>query len=332
MKKKQLIIIMILSVLIIFFIITKEEEKFFIKRYGNVQVEQIFKSTKLKRVYLNYYDKLFPYFLINEVKVKGKKLEFVRLVGPMYIIPKQALAIADASIGYGIRENIPEERISDLYDIPTYGYDCGKNIVNIKNKKCHLINECIGTTKYVEVCNKLSSSKVHSFEKNIKKLHLENKKIFLRMDIAGAEKDVMPEVLKTNNNITGLALVIHLDYLTDFAKVSKMLNEIEKNFILVERNHIVIYKTKFLCKRGKGYFSPAISLAYINKNLVDEYRIAPNQSSGSIKWDGNQKVYYPTDIVMWKMIPTIIRKNTEKLFTFDLPRLFERFNMRRKVN
>ena len=67
-----------------------------------------------------------------------------------------------------------------------------------------------------------------------------------------------------------------------------------------------------------------MSLAYINKNLVDEYKIADNQDSSSIKWKGWQNNPYPTSVIKWKLYPTIIRKNIQKFFDFDLPRLLKR--------
>lgn len=279
-------------------------------------------------MYVKLFDKLLPHFLINDVKVNNRALRLIRPGSPLYIYPLDALEKSDAQIGYGIKDDIPEEKFSDLFDKESYGYDCGYNNVHIKNKKCHLITECISSREHPLDLSSFPSKKFHYFDQNLKKLGLDNKKIFVRMTISGSEPYVIDDVLKHSNNITGLAMVLYPETIKDIPDSIKMLQKIEKNFILVERNPVQ-YGVYFKCSSGIGYYTPRISLSYINKNLVDDYKIADNQSNLSVKWEGDQSIPYPTDIIKWKIIPIIVKINVEKFFTFDLPKHFlkgQRFN------
>lgn len=239
--------------------------------------------------YARMYRKLIPHFLLYDAKVNGVSLKFVKLGKSKYgtyIIPAYAIQKADAVIGYGIEDDISfEEQTSDIYNKSSYGYDCGVKSIPIKNKKCHFKSECIGTDKYILTWeNQTSSKHLHPFGKNITKLGLNGKKYFIKMDIAGAEYDVMDDVLKNSNDITGIALVIHMPTVDKILLADKMLEKIEKNFILVERfshpNPFLKLKNANLSyPETRGTFFENITLSYINKNLVDKYNISWNQNN-----------------------------------------------------
>lgn len=340
-NKKCTIIVIIIAILAIVVSFIYKKLMYTEKNIDNNQIFDvfdiypIFQNPVNKKNYLKRYNELFPYFLINEAKVNSKPLDFIRLGlkgddGCIYIVPKYALEKADAVIGYGIKDVITfEEQYSDIYNKNSYGYDCGIKSIPIKNKKCHFKSECIGTDKNILTSeNQISSKHIHSFGENILKLGLNDKKYFVKMDIAGAEINVMDDILKNKDNITGFALAIHLYNTKQISPTIKMLKEIEKNFILVQRNtqpmNVIRGKIKFECPSGKGYYSTVMVLSYINKNLIDEYKIANNQSSISTKWEGSQYNPYPTDIVKWKLYPTIFKKNIKKFFDFDLPKLIQK--------
>lgn len=279
--------------------------------------------------YILLYKKLMPYFLVYNAKVNSKPLEFIRLghSTTIYVLPKYALEQSDALIGYGINDDILlEDQFADMYNKNSYGYDCGVKQIATKNKKCIFKSECIGTDKYLlTLIGQKSSKKIHSFGQNLSKLGLNKKRVFVKMDIAGAEQEVMDDVLKYSDNITGLALVIHCDTVNQILPTIRMLKEINKNFVLVERHtHIThaLYNIKFKCSEGKGYFSSAMSLTFINKNLIDDYKLAMNQDSSKQRWEGHHGGEVNSDIIIWKVFPFIIGNAVQNFINYDLPKFF----------
>lgn len=264
--------------------------------------------------YARIYKKIIPHFLIYDAKVNGVPLKFIKLGKSKYgtyVIPEYALQKSDAVIGYGIEDDIGfEEQTSDIYNTNAYGYDCGIKNIYIKNKKCHFKNECIGTDKYILVNKHQTSSKqLHSFGANIAKLGLNKKKYFVKMDIAGAEYNVMDDILKNSNNITGIAIVIHMPTADKILLANQMLSKIEKNFILVERfshpNPFLKLKNANLSyPTTKGTFFENITLSYINKTLVDKYNISWNQNNLTRIPKNEQKQMMYSDI----KLPVVIKK------------------------
>ncbi len=264
------------------------------------------------------YRKLLPHFIMYNATANKKPLKFFKLgwiESTVYIVPYHALEKSEALIGYGILDDISfEERYSKLFNKPSYAFDCGTESISINEPKCTFQSECIGTDEYV-LPQLTSSKKIHSFSKKLKELGLENKPIYIKMDIAGAEPFVIDEILKHSKNITGISIVVHCDESSQIPLVVEMLKKFDKDFVLVIRQthylHQKLHPVYMHLPNTKKQFGRAMSLTYINKNIIDSYHIRLNQNSSSLKWDGNQEYLTESDILLYKYIPYLIKKEFE---------------------
>lgn len=321
MNIKRTPIIIILLFLLLFSVIVYNLEQKKIDKNCSTSKEDVYNGfTNPSSCYARMYKKLIPHFLIYDASIKGMSLKFIKLGTPIYgtyIVPEYALEQSNAVLGYGIEDDISfEEQYSDIYNKNSYGYDCGVRNILIKNKKCHFKSECLGNDEYILKWKKQTSSKhIHSFGGNISKLGLNGKKYFVKMDIAGAEYDVIDNILKYSNNITGLTIVIHMPKADKILLADKLLGKIEKNFILVERySHpnpfLKLHNANISCPNTKGTFYENVTLSYINKNLVDKYKISWNQNDLARNPKGEYAQMIYSDIGL----PIILKKKTENLF------------------
>ncbi len=196
-----------------------------------------------------------------------------------YAVPELAFLEADALMGYGIADDISfEEKFSDLYKKPSFGFDCGVTNINIKNKLCKFIPQCIGSDKTI-YNSQISSGKISSYFNQLKALNLETKKIFLKMDIEGAEYDAIKDILlQEPKNITGIVVEIHM-WNKDLVKEAiKTLEALNKDFVLVHVHVIKYCGTKYIKTSNiTGIISNQIELSYINKNLLSKYKLSKSQ-------------------------------------------------------
>lgn len=196
-----------------------------------------------------------------------------------YTIATQAFNESDVLLGYGIAGDISfEEKFSDLYHKPSFGFDCGVTNIDIKNSLCQFIPQCIASDNTLYNYQK-STGFVSSYSEQIKMLHLENKKVFLKMDIEGAEYDAFEDILKYHSdNITGIALEIHMFDKKMLARAIELLEKINTKFLLVHAHAI---RAPFIpMKRTSniyGCISNQIELSFVNKNLVSKYEISTSQ-------------------------------------------------------
>lgn len=245
-----------------------------------------------KSCYCKMYSRLLPRLLVYKVKYDNKDLEFIKPSHNEYVIPTIALEKSDAFISYGIGDDADFEYvISQLYKKNLYAFDCGIENINKKNEYIFFESECIGLDKYVLTeKGQISSEKTHTFKEKLEELNLQDKKLFLKMDIAGAEFDVLPDVIKYNKNIVGMSFVIRFYDSNKLIETEKLLKEIDKNFILVARNELP-GKKYCSCYFKKDHISPRISLTYINKEYINKKYI-PFKQSYNEKTDYKQ-LYYP---------------------------------------
>lgn len=194
-----------------------------------------------------------------------------------YIVPEAALEQADALIGYGIANDISfEEQFSDKYGKESYGFDCSVKSVDIKNKLTHFVPECIGTDKFLY--SNMRSTNITSFNQQRHNLNLVGKKIFIKMDIEGAEFEALPEILKDAKDITGITMELHFTQRKDrVSKVLTLLSMLDKEFFLVHVHGNNCCKT-FTTKNTSGAIPRVMELSYINKNLVSRADIAIDQT------------------------------------------------------
>lgn len=103
------------------------------------------------------------------------------------------------------------------------------------------------------------------------------------MDVAEGDAAVLPEIIKNVDKITGFNLAMHIRTPYQIIERKPLLDEINKNFILVSRNTLSTndrpekyYDSKYY--QGK-ISDGVIYFSYINKNLVDKYEISNTQNT-----------------------------------------------------
>ncbi len=187
-----------------------------------------------------------------------------------YVVSEKAFLESDALMGYGICEDISfEDTFSLKYNKPSYGYDCGIRDIARQSKQCHFIDECIGNEKFLNP-DMTSSHKVASFTKQIENAGLKNKKVFIKMDIEGAEYDAFDDILKHVQNITGLVVEFHFTKTEEMPKAIQLLQNINKDFYLVHlhSNNCVHKKRQFSVQNINGKLTKVLELTFIHKSLV----------------------------------------------------------------
>lgn len=183
-----------------------------------------------------------------------------------YIIPLAAIKNTDALMSYGIADDISFEiDIIKKYNIGVYAFDCGIEKAPLKNDSLFFFPECIASDAFIYEAQK-SSMAISSYNSQVKKLNLENKKIFIKMDIEGAEYESFEGIPDTLfNNIQGITLEVHLQDREQRPKASRLFNTLNKHFVLlhVHGNNNGKY---FRCIGRK--IPQFIELTYINSRYV----------------------------------------------------------------
>ncbi len=202
-----------------------------------------------------------------------------------YVIPEKSLEQAQVLIGYGVKNDISfEEQFSDRYNKSSYGFDCSTKHIEIKNKLTSFIPECISSNNFIppelsQIIKNPNAGNVTSFTQEMQTYDFNNKKIFIKMDIEGAEYKALPEILQYSKNITGIALELHFQrYAGQFEQAMNLLKSLEKDFILVHLHGNNCATYFFSTNNSSGDIPKILELSYINKNLVESYKISENQS------------------------------------------------------
>ncbi len=249
---------------------------------GNTVSPHMINYVRMKLSNLFYqktFDKIASMLVVYDAKVKDKPLNFIRLGKDNdggYIVPVQALEVSEALLGYGIDNDISFERdFSQHFDKPSFGFDCGVKKIETGDSKCHFCSECIGTSKYLYE-HQTSSGFISSFSEQLQRLGLVNKKVFVKMDIEGAEFEVMDDLLKYSQNITGMVLEIHI-LNTSLEKVLETISSLNRNFALVHLHGNNSSHSYFHTKCSIHPLPILMELTYINKNLLSFYEISKNQ-------------------------------------------------------
>lgn len=268
------------------------------------------------------YNLLAPSLLVYKVKSNHKNLDFIRpSSSDTYIVPTIALEKADVFFGYGIwKDSSFESNASKFYKKTIYAYDCGMEKIDENNPLVVFESECIGTDKFV-IEELKSSGKIHTLGQKLKQLNLEDKKIFIKMDIAGAETEVIPDLLKHSDQITGISVVVRLDGIDRLAALLRLLPKMNEKFILVYRNlHLSECVTDCNCKYMHQNFAKPVTLTYINKNLADEKYLPFNQDcskSNQYFSPYNLKSFIPPYTINWRVvlyqkISHLLKKDNQK--------------------
>ncbi len=195
-----------------------------------------------------------------------------------YITSDKALKTADVLLGYGIATDQSfEEEFSSKYNKRSYGFDCGLSGVSSTSKLFTFVNECIGTDKFLYTRNS-SSQKITSFSTQLKNLNLTDKKIFIKMDIEGAEYEAFDDIHKHHANITGIVLELHVYNTEILDKAITLLRELDKNFVLIHvHGNNAASKFSFMTNNSSGRIPKVVELSYIHKSLVTTYKLSSDQ-------------------------------------------------------
>ncbi len=230
-------------------------------------------------LYQETFDKIASKLVVYDAKVKDAPLEFVRLGRDNdcgYVVPVAALELSDALMGYGIGDDISFERdFSQRFNKPSFGFDCGVRNIETGDSRCLFFSECIGTSKYL-FSDQVSSGHISSFSDQLQRLGLSDKKVFIKMDIEGAEFDVMNDILKYSQNITGMVLELHIPYGSP-EQALRTLMSLDRHFVLVHLHCTNLSLDYFKTKYAKNCVPSLLELTYINKNLLSSYKISKNQ-------------------------------------------------------
>jgi len=198
-----------------------------------------------------------------------------------YVVPEIALQEADVLLGYGIADDISfEEQFSDKYKKPSIGFDCGTEKIAIKNPLCTFVRECI-TNNTPLYSSQTNSVKFSTYSEQISRMNFDNKKVFIKMDIEGAEYEAFADIYKHANNITGIVLEMHFVRVKETAFANKLLSELEKDFHLVHVHGNNCAVENFTTLFSSGKIPKALELTFINKKLVKRAKIAQNQKHPS---------------------------------------------------
>ena len=265
--------------------------------------------------YSKMYENIITYLLVNKAFVKNKPLQYT-ILPPSYVCSNFALEQADAMIGYGVFGNIDaEEKYSKTYNKHSYSFDCGISKFEVSDERCHFESSCIGTDEFIlKEENQVSSGKIHTFGQKLKELGFQDKKVFIKMDIAGAEGYVLEDVIKYSKNITGMSIVFRLKSAKEIYNDIKILKLLQKDFVLVARaDHSFQSINKKKCRYMHDSFSEVIVLSFVNKNLVDKYYIDWNQTSiqtynPDLNWEKHEPTSIDKVVILDKKIKNLFKK------------------------
>lgn len=264
------VVIYVIGVAFLDFVVTKVGIRNVLTRYSIVKNSLLYQET---------FDKIASMLVVYDVEVKNQPLEFIRLGRNNdggYVVPVAALESSDVLMGYGIGDDISFERaFSQYFDKTSFGFDCGVQNIETGDSRCHFFSECIGNSNHL-MWDQVSSGQIYSFYDQLRRFGLIGKKIFVKMDIEGAEFDVIDDILKYAQQITGIVLEVHTPE-GDPIKTLNLLSSLSNDFVLVHLHGTNLALNHFKTKYAKNSVPTVLELTYINKNLLSSYKISKNQ-------------------------------------------------------
>lgn len=205
-----------------------------------------------------------------------------------YVVVEKSFDNADILMSYGIAgDSSFEEAFVNKYKKDAYGFDCSIESVSTNNDLFHFVPECISSGDFISKGTK-SSMKITTFLQQVNTLKLEDKNIFIKMDIEGAEYNAWSDILSLKDQITGVAMELHLRSREDLPRAIKLTDELKQHFYLVNvhgNNCPKPRRATFDEIPGSSDRLPVLlELTYINKDLVTSAVISEDQSHPS-KYD-----------------------------------------------
>jgi len=306
--------------------VSKEELQECIKKNDvihSIHTTYDYTDTKCLNKTFNY---LFPKTIIGVAKKNNEEFNVCK---PDIIFPavKEAILISEAVLAWGVEDNMDfEKNIAKAYKKKVNVFDCSMKDEDIKaynkineqegiKEKVILKSECLGTDKYIMPYQK-TSGKTHSLSEKLKELKLENKMVYLKLGIPETH-EYIDDIIKNKENISGMSLAFEMlspKYIAESAKAIEKLNE---HFVIVGKTNFYPIRTfeldsAFVSKEWVA----GLALAYVNKNLIDDYKYSWNQKAPRYNYCihyGMSEKYYDisidSDVVLWEKL----RKFTPKV-------------------
>jgi len=198
-----------------------------------------------------------------------------------YVVSKESLEKSDILLGYGIADdNVFEDNFSLKYQRPSYGFDCGIENIRSKSELFHFKPICIANADSLYKTQK-NSQNILSFREQVEKFGLGNKRIFIKMDIEGAEYEAMQQILEYSDQLTGIALELHIWNESMVKDAIDLLERINEQFYLIHIHGNNYAKYIISSDNIKGRMPSILELSFINKNMVQDAKISSNQSHPS---------------------------------------------------
>ncbi len=192
-----------------------------------------------------------------------------------YVVAEEIFRNSDLMMSYGIADDISFELdVIKKYDIKIHAFDGGVATENFeKNPLLSIHQECVGSDNFL-YSDQQTCGKISSYETQIKRLAAQDKKIFLKMDIEGAEYDALEAVPENlMQKIQGIVIELHkIEDKKFHKKILKLAKILNKFFVLyhVSGNNYAGIIRLFPDKK----IPKVLELSYVNKNLVKSSRVS----------------------------------------------------------
>lgn len=307
--KKKILIIFLSIILLIFAYFSFVFVEYIQRQKENLSMIEYCSQNDTDDCYARMFELLLPKLLLYNAKVDNKKLEFINLDYTSRVDSIEIMKKSDLLIGYGVFSDMDyEEAYSSFFKKRSYAYDCGTNFYNPKEPLSYFSSECLVTDNFL-LNGQITSNNIHTLKQKIKELSLENKLIYIKMDIAEADAIGISEILKNKKNIVGFNIALHIRDQKDIIERIQLLEQINRKYLLVARNSPFFdlntrnYKVK--TKYYNGWIhDKIIYLSYINKDFIDEYSLSFIQNTnlyykrnGIYKYD--EILYVPYGNIKW---------------------------------
>ena len=326
MKKKLLgIVIGIFALLFVYFSV--EVSAYFFRQFENKKLVQYCSQNNTEECFTRMFELMLPKVLINRVWIGGLETDLIKLDHTSRVDSAVALAKASNLIGYGVLDDVQYEvEYARLFNHYSYAFDCGVDSnFNTGDRLCKFSSECIASDAFL-ILDQSSSGKVHTFKQKLKELNLWDKKVFVKMDVAEADVIALPELIKNADKLTGFNIGLHIRSPKAIIERLKLLDEINEKFVLVSRNPLYV-DDNFESEIVKSKYYDGISkdgimyLSYVNKNLVDSYKIS---------WQQNTDRYYKNKKVSRLVYTAQVPNNDVSLVVTFVEKVKEFFRFGKK--
>ena len=157
-----------------------------------------------------------------------------------YVIAPEALTNAEVLISYGLADDVSFE--TDVLEkhphLQAHGFDGSSDIESLpKLPRLHYHREFIGTDRFSYTPND-GGTRSDSYANHLKRIGALEKRIFLKVDIEGAEWSALSDIPdRLWNNVQGIAIEFHdLDNRKNHASILTLALKLNQHFTLYHVN------------------------------------------------------------------------------------------------